>query len=179
MPLKLHPATAADVPGLVALRNAVSQHLASRFAGIVRATAVTEQGIRFAMSRATVLVARYRGTPIATLALSTRRPWAIDTAYFSPTAMPLYLTDMAVHPRRQRAGIGTQCMQLAIEHARQWPATAIRLDAYASAFGAGGFYHKCGFREVGRATYRTAPLIYFELVLSPGDAVEDRALSPA
>ena len=57
-------------------------------------------------------------------------------------------------------------MKHAIEHARKWPATAIRLDAYDAAYGAGDFYRKCGFREVGRATYRTEPLIYFELILS-------------
>ena len=32
-------------------------------------------------------------------------------------------------------------------------------------YGAGDFYRKCGFREVGSATYRSAPLIYFELIL--------------
>ena len=170
MPLKLQPATAADVPGLVELRNAVNQHLASQFAGVLRASFVTEKGIRFTMSRATVLVARYRGKPVATLALSTRKPWSIDTAYFSPTAAPLYLTDMAVHPRRQSAGIGRECMKQAAEYAGRWPATAIRLDAYDADYGAGDFYRKCGFRETGRASYRSAPLIYFELVLSPANS---------
>jgi len=31
--------------------------------------------------------------------------------------------------------------------------------------GAGEFYRKCGFRETGRATYRTVPLIYYERLL--------------
>jgi len=31
--------------------------------------------------------------------------------------------------------------------------------------GAGEFYHKCGFREVGRVSYRGAPLVYFELLV--------------
>jgi GNAT superfamily N-acetyltransferase len=166
MSLRLETATAADVPALVELRNAVNQHLASQSGGVLRAAVVTDKGIAFAMSRATVMVARSRRKPIATLALSTRRPWAIDTAYFLPTAAPLYLTDMAVHPRHQQKGVGAECMKQAIEHARKWPATAIRLDAYDAAYGAGDFYRKCGFREVGRATYRSAPLIYFELILS-------------
>lgn len=167
MPLKLQTATAADVAGLVELRNAVNQHLASQSGGILRAPVVTEKGISFAMSRARVLIALYRRKPIATLALSTRKPWAIDVSYFSPTPTPLYLTDMAVHPRHQRKGIGAEFMKQAVEHARGWPATAIRLDAYDARYGAGGFYSKCGFREVGHATYRSAPLIYFELLLSP------------
>ena len=165
----MQPATLADVPGLVALRNAVNEHLASQFAGVIRGSIVSEKGIRFTMSRETVLVARYRGAPIATLALSTRKPWSIDTAYFTPTAAALYLTDMAVHPRRQRAGIGQQCIAQAVAYARRWPATAIRLDAYDAQYGAGEFYRKCGFLEVGRTSYRSTPLIYFEMILCPGD----------
>jgi GNAT superfamily N-acetyltransferase len=166
MRIKLQPATIADVPGLVLLRSAVSDHLAAQFPGILRAVGVTEKGIRFAMTRATVYGAHQRQQVVATLTLSTRKPWAIDTAYFSPTAAPLYLTDMAVHPGRQRKGVGRQCIAQAVEIARQWPATAIRLDAYDAAYGAGEFYSKSGFREVGRAVYRQTPLIYFELLLS-------------
>ena len=39
------------------------------------------------------------------------------------------------------------------------------LDAYDGAAGAGRFYAKCGFLEVGRKTYRGVPLVYFELML--------------
>jgi hypothetical protein len=46
---------------------------------------------------------------------------------------------------------------------KEWPASAIFLDAYDAEAGAGEFYRKCGFREVGRASYRGAPLIYFEM----------------
>jgi hypothetical protein len=31
--------------------------------------------------------------------------------------------------------------------------------------GAGPFYEKCGYRPVGRVTYRKTPLAYFELLL--------------
>ena len=44
-------------------------------------------------------------------------------------------------------------------------AAAIRLDAYDSTAGAGGFYARCGYREVGRVTYRGTALIYFESLL--------------
>jgi hypothetical protein len=46
-----------------------------------------------------------------------------------------------------------------------WPADAIRLDAWDAQAGAGEFYRKCGYREVGRAAYRKTRLIYFELAL--------------
>lgn len=42
---------------------------------------------------------------------------------------------------------------------------AIRLDAYAGAAGAAGFYRAAGFREVGQVTYRGTPLVYFEMLL--------------
>ena len=46
---------------------------------------------------------------------------------------------------------------------------AIRLDAFDAKAGAGGFYAKCGYTEVGRTSYRNAPLIYYQLLLpAPG-----------
>jgi GNAT superfamily N-acetyltransferase len=99
---------------------------------------------------------------VATFQLGTRKPWAIDAAYFSPARRPLYLTDMAVHPDVQRRGIGRACVEAMRGIAVAWPADAIRLDAYDAAAGAGGFYAACGFREVGRVVYRGTPLVYFE-----------------
>lgn len=72
---------------------------------------------------------------------------------------------MALDPSMQRRGIGRRCMAQARKIARAWPADAIRLDAYEGDAGAGEFYLKCGFREVGRVTYRRTPLVYFEMVL--------------
>jgi GNAT superfamily N-acetyltransferase len=112
-----------------------------------------------------VFVARRRGKLIATLTLSTKKPWAIDRKYFAASLRPVYLTSMAVHPEVQGQGIGrlfiTQVRKIALE----WPADAIRLDAYDCDAGAGGFYAKAGFQEVGRATYRNCPLVYFEMLL--------------
>jgi hypothetical protein len=48
---------------------------------------------------------------------------------------------------------------------QDWPGDAIRLDAYDDKAGAGDFYRTCGFAEVGRASYRGAPLVYFEMML--------------
>ena len=81
---------------------------------------------------------------------------------FTLCRKPLYLTDMAVHPHMQRNGIGRTCIEEAKRIVREWPGDAIRLDAYDADAGAGAFYRKCGFREVGRVTYRGTPLIYYE-----------------
>ncbi len=78
---------------------------------------------------------------------------------------PLYLTGMAVATAFQRRGIGRAMLEDAQRVARDWPADCIRLDAYDFPGGAGEFYAKCGFREVGRVVYRKTPLIYYELLL--------------
>ena len=92
---------------------------------------------------------------------------AIDKSFFAPSSNPLYLTGMAVHPLHQRKGIGRLCIEQARSIALRWPGDAIRLDAYDNQTGAGEFYRKCGFTEVGRARYREIPLIYFEMLLAP------------
>jgi len=165
MRLRLQIAAAADVPDLVSLRLAVSQHMTARYGKGLWSSGVTEKGVLFAMRRSTVYVARRRNRLVATLTLSTRKPWAIDKMYFSPSARPLYLTGMEVSPDLQRRGIGRLCLEEACRIARAWPGDAIRLDAWDAEANAGDFYRKCGFREVGRASYRNAPLIYFEMLL--------------
>ena len=104
--------------------------------------------------------------PVATLRLATKKPWAIDTAYFTAVPRALCLTDMAVHPDAQRKSIGRKILKEAEAVARKWPGDAIRLDAFDAESGAGPFYAKCGYREVGRVVYRDAPLVYFELVFA-------------
>ncbi len=49
--------------------------------------------------------------------------------------------------------------------AKARPCNAFRFDAYDEAAGAGPFYARCGFREVGRVSYRGPTLIYFERLL--------------
>jgi hypothetical protein len=57
-------------------------------------------------------------------------------------------------------------MTEALKIVRNKAADAVRLDAYDAPAGAGGFYEKCGFLEVGRVIYRETPLIYYELLLT-------------
>jgi GNAT superfamily N-acetyltransferase len=165
MHIKLRLATPDDVRDLVALRTAASVRLAQQFGQGYWAPKVTEKGMLYAMRIASVYVATFRSKPIATLTLSTRKPWAIDKKYFTPVRQSLYLTAMAVSPDHQRSGLGSACLEESCRIARAWPADAIRLDAYDVAAGAGEFYRKCGFRHVGGATYRGTALLYFEKLL--------------
>lgn len=146
---------------------AVAEDLTQRYGKGHWSSAVSERSVLHALRSSRVLVMRRSGAIVATLCLATRKPWAIDTRYFSASKRPLYLTDMAVAPSVQRRGIGRLCVEQAREIALAWPGDAIRLDAYDAAAGAGGFYSRCGFREVGRVTYRHTPLIYFEMLLDP------------
>ncbi len=118
-----------------------------------------------ALRRPGVFVARNGAQIVATLHLATKKPWAIDVAYFTPVRRALYLLDMAVNPEVQRENIGRRCLEEATRLAKAWPSDVIRLDAYDAPAGAGPFYAKCGYREVGRVTFRDTPLIYYEFAL--------------
>jgi GNAT superfamily N-acetyltransferase len=164
---RLKPAGEADIHDILILRAAVAEDQTAKFGKGMWSSVGTERGVRFTMTRSTIFIARLRQRVIAMLTLSRRKPWAIDVAYFPPATRPLYLTDMAVAPDCQRTGIGRRCIAEAIRIAREWPADAIRLDAFDAAAGAGEFYCKCGFHEVARVSYRGNPLIYFNLAVTP------------
>lgn len=110
-------------------------------------------------------MAREGAELVGTFGLTTKKPWSIDTSYFSECHRPLYLLAMAIHPAKQRQGIGKRCLEAAAQIARTWPADAIRLDAFDAEAGAGRFYASSGWTEAGRAVYRGTPLIYYEFVL--------------
>ena len=161
--IRLETATMEDAAAIASLRRAVADDLTRRHGKGPWSASGTEKGVLFDMRRSMVCVVRVRGAVIATLYLSTRKPWAIDRKYFSTCKTPLYLTSMAVHPDLQRTGIGRRCVDEARKIGKRWPGDAIRLDAYDAEAGAGDFYRKCGFTEVGRASYRNTALIYFEM----------------
>ena len=173
-PLDLQFATADpdDAAEIAALRNASAEQLTRDFGCGHWSGLVTEKSVMHALRTSRVRVARHGAEIVGTLRLATRKPWAIDTTYFTQVDRPLYLTDMAVVPSLQRKGIGRRLLEDAALVTRSWPANAIRLDSYDADAGAGGFYAKCGLREVGRVTYKGNPLIYFELVL--GGTMGDR-----
>jgi GNAT superfamily N-acetyltransferase len=166
MPLVFAAATAADAAAIAALRMAAARDLTARFgAGTWSFAAETESGVRAELRTSTVLFGREDGAVVATLRLSTKNPWVGNIDFFTPSDRPIYLTSMAVAPKRQREGIGRQLIEEARRVARNMRGDAIRLDSYDAAAGAEGFYLKCGFRPVRRAEYNGTPLIWFETAL--------------
>jgi GNAT superfamily N-acetyltransferase len=165
MRITVRQATESEAPAIARLHTVVAETLTREFGTGHWTTRVTERGVLHAMRTSNVYVVSHETDAVATFQLATKKPWAIDKSYFTQIPRPLYLTAMAVEPAMQRRGIGREMLEQARGIARGWPGDAIRLDAYDSAAGAGGFYAKCGFTEVGRVTYRGTPLIYYELIL--------------
>jgi hypothetical protein len=141
--IKLEIATADDVSDLVSLRAAVNQHLIAQFGKGYWASGLTEKGVLFAMKTATVYTARDRNRLIATVTLSTCSPGP------STRNISARVRSLCISPRWQA---------IRMSSARGWASSVLRTRA--------GSPGKCGFREVGRATYRNSPLIYFEMVLA-------------
>jgi GNAT superfamily N-acetyltransferase len=169
MKLVFVTATDSDAAVLAALHTAVAADLTRQFGQGRWSSSPTESAVLNETRKpkfSQILVARTRRRIAGALRLATKKPWAIDTAYFTVAQRPLYLTGMAVHPDLQRKGVGRLLLKKAESVARAWPADAIRLDAFDAAAGAGPFYAKCGFREVARVTYKQNPLVYFELLLN-------------
>jgi ribosomal protein S18 acetylase RimI-like enzyme len=166
MPLVFAAATNADAAAIAALRMAAARDLTARFgAGTWSFAAETEASVRAELRTSTVVFARDAGSVVGTLRLAIKSPWVGRTDFFTPSNRPIYLTSMAVAPKRQRQGIGRELLEEARRVAVSLGGDAIRLDSYDAAAGARGFYVKCGFREVHRAEYNGTPLIWFETSL--------------
>lgn len=155
-----------DAAELAVLHSAVADHLSRLHGEGPWSSHTSEKGVLHAMRNCKVFVAEEGAAIVATLRLCAKKPWAIDTSYFTKCKRPLYLLAMAVAPARQRQGLGRRCLEEANRVARAWPADAIRLDAYNANAGGGPFYQRFGYAERGRVTYRKAPLIYYELLLA-------------
>jgi GNAT superfamily N-acetyltransferase len=153
-------ATVDDAAELCALHVDVAADLTRRHGEGHWSRSATEKGILRRIETTRVIVARDATNRIVgTLELVTKKPWAIDRAYFTPVKRPLYLINMAVEVARQRRGVGRLCLDEAARVARAWPAQSICLDAYDAPAGAGAFYSRCGYREVGGKVYRGVPLV--------------------
>lgn len=163
--LSFRDATEKDVPAIAALQNAAAGALTARYGEGHWSTLGSERGAELSLRHARVRVGRHGTRILTVLRLATKKPWAIDVSYFTPVTKALYLTGMAVSVAHQGHGLGRLALEDARKVARDWPADAIRLDAYDADAGAGGFYASCGYQERGRVSYKGNPLVYYELLL--------------
>src|SRR5687768_13660835 len=136
MKLSVRTANDEDTPEIVALRNAVAEHLTNQYGRGHWSSCVRAQNVTRALRTSHVLVAQSNKGIVGTLRLETKKPWAIDLDYFTAVGRSLYLHDLAVFPERQGQGIGKCLVEQAKQVARAWPSDAIRVDAYDAAAGA-------------------------------------------
>lgn len=165
MEVTLELATPDDTAEVFALKRVIAERLTEQFGKGHWTSYGSEDGVARALETPDLWIYRDAGELIAMLRLAEKKPWAIDTSYFTACETALYLTDMAVAPGLQGRGIGRECLVEATRVAAEYPAQAIRLDAYDSPAGAGGFYAKCGYTEVGRVVYKKTPLVYYEAMI--------------
>ena len=164
--VRVDVATPDDIPAIVTVRINAAEDLTTRFGAGHWSGHCTDRGVAWDMRQGKVLVARRGAKVVGTLKIATRKPWAIDVAYFSTNKRPWYLTNKAVDPADQGKGIGTRLVLDAVKMVRDLGGDTVRLDAYDDdKAGAGPFYVKCGFTEKGRVTYRITPLVYYECLL--------------
>lgn len=163
--LTFRDATLDDVAAIAALQNAAAGALTAEFGEGHWSLLTTERGAALAQRHARVRLGRTGKRVLTVFRLATKKPWAIDTSYFTPVKRPLYLTGMAVSVAHQGRGLGRLAIDDARIVAQAWPADAIRLDSYDALAGAGAFYAHCGFSERGRVTYKGNPLVYYEMLL--------------
>src|SRR5512140_795816 len=140
MHFSFQAATVEDATPLAALHTSVAADLTGRYGHGPWSSKTSPKGMLHAMRTSRVFVAREGDEIVGTLRLTRKKPWAIDISYFTACTVPLYLLSMAVTPAKQRQGIGRRCLEEAKRIAWEWPADAIRLDAYDATAGAGEFY---------------------------------------
>ena len=166
-PLFIEPANKTDIPALVQLHADVAAALTEAHGQGPWSRSHSDRAIIRGLRESHTFVGRRDGQIEGTFRLTKRKPWAIDPAFFTPAAKPLYLLDMAVRPDAQRRGIGRALLAFAVAFASQESFDCIRLDAYDAQAGAAGFYSKCGMSCRGHRTYRSTPLVYFEILSHP------------
>ena len=162
MKVSIAVATLSDAAALAALRTDVARDMTQRFGEGAWSAAPIEPDVARQVNMSRVLVARRGAEIVGTIRLVRALAEAIDTSAFTQVTTALYVLGLAVAPTARSQGVGRCLMDAAKDTARAWPAQALWLDAYEHSAGAGPFYLKCGFRAVGRTTYREMPLIYYE-----------------
>jgi predicted N-acetyltransferase YhbS len=152
-------------PELAALHAAVAEDFTSRFGAGFWSSSPSERGIVANMRKprfSRTLIARSRGHIAGALRLHTKKPWAIDTAYFTAAKQPLYLTGMAVHPKLQRKGVGRLLVERSggPSRARGRPTPFVSMPS-TLLWEPEPSMRRCGFREVARVTYKKGSAVVF------------------
>src|SRR6476660_4279890 len=88
------PANLTDAGFLAVLHTQVAEHLTGLHGRGPWSSGASEKGVLYAMRTSQVFVARLGAEIVGTFRLATKKPWAIDTSYFTVCNSPLYLLAM-------------------------------------------------------------------------------------
>src|SRR5262245_39992784 len=121
MSLRFRLATEADAPALAALDLAGASAPTARSRPGHWSRSSSERGVLRRMTSSEVVTGWLDDELVATLALATKKPWAIDVAYFTPVRRCLYLLNLAVLPGCQGQGLGRLALAEAERAGRAWP----------------------------------------------------------
>lgn len=165
--IALSPATTEDAEAIAALRNAVSDDLTFRHGKGPWTVHCTTAAVLRDLRDAKLYVVLRRDEVIASLALTKQKPWAAAPTGFTPALKPLYLTGLVVAPEFQRRGYGHACVDQAFKLAKRAKAGAVLASVFAHRdVTVGKFFERCGFTEIGGASDRGVPSLYFEKTLA-------------
>ena len=166
--IRLRQASLDDIKSVRNIVAAAADDLTARFGEGHWSGVRTIETLQKYAGSGTLYLIEADAVAVGTLRLTDRKIGFYHNAWFARPDDPAgYLLDMAVHPERQRRGLGRCAMELAEQRARQGGMRAIRLDAYHGPAGAGGFYRKCGYTLVHQGDMRGVGLEYVEKLLPP------------
>jgi len=101
------PAQAKDAAAVRVIRAAAAADLTSRFGSGHWSLVVSVASVRDRAKEGGVYLIETDGAPVATFVSSDRKIGFYNAGWFAdPAAEAGYLRDLAVHPERQRQGIG-------------------------------------------------------------------------
>ena len=165
-PLRTERATAADLPLLLALKDAcVAQMRAQgidQWDDVYLSVALFQADV----AAGTVHVARADGALHGAFTLDAKLDPLWAGMDWQPATGPVAAVHrLMVHPAQQGRGLGRRLMAHAESLAKQNGCCAIRLDAFAANPAALALYSKLGYRRTGGAQMRKGPFVCFEKLL--------------
>lgn len=162
MDLTINGAQPGDAAEIAALRNRIADDMTVRYGEGPWSVHTSQPLVLKQMRASQMLVAKEGGEIVGNVRLVTPNLHAFDASAFTPAENPLYVLGLAVSSDCRKRGVGRMLMEAAERAGRERGAQALWLDTYEHAAGAGPFYERCGYRNVGPAPGAEIPLAFFE-----------------
>lgn len=162
LPDGVEPATPADLPTLVALKDACLAAL--RAAGIDQWDEEYPSAERLAadLAAGSVFLLREAGECVGSIAIDESLDPLWSGLDWSPAERPAAVHRLMIHPLQQGRGLAKKLILFAEAVARERGCDAIRLDAFSANPPSLALYDRLGFRRTGAAVMRKGLFLGFE-----------------